>query len=273
MTCYYCGSSDAEHIDTKLPLIMAGYETHSVALVRCKSCDLFYSTPLPERFDEVLHSFFQDSWETEHRLNFMDSWIAATWRPEPIWLKAARKGKRALGLSPAMGISRSGEGLGILLENKPKTLLDIGSGYGGFVRSARFAGIEAYGTDPNRELVRRLKAFGVDCISQGVFGANDGPLDRYDALTFLSVVDHFPYITPRFFNSCKGLLNPGGRSVVCEIDPTLQFVRDNETLRSPISFSYCTIDFMERASADAGLSYSNARCKSEPMYVFHIMGN
>ncbi len=267
MACSYCGSTEAEHITTKLPLVIPGFEHLTVDVVRCMDCDLFYSAPLPDQFDAILETFFIESWETDHRNDVMDDWITQTWKPDPLWLRTARQLKRVFG-SPSFSHSRAGEGLRLLLERKPKTLLDIGTSYGGFVRSARLAGIEAHGIDPHRGLVRNLNAYGVDCITQGVFGEAEG---RYDALTFLSVVDHFPYITPKFFKTCAGLLNPGGRVIICDVDPTLQLVMDSATLRTPISFSYLTIDFVARAAKESGLGYSFTRCISEPLYVFHIM--
>lgn len=271
MSCPYCGSAASEIITTKLPLLVPGLEQLAISVVRCNGCDLYYSTPLPDRFDVLQETFFMESWETNHRNNVMNDWISMTWRPEPTWRKAARWIKQAIGAPPALSVSRAGEAMQVLLDKKPKTLLDVGTSYGGFVRSARLAGIQAYGIDPNHELVRRLHAYGVDCISQGVFEANPGPLGVYDALTFLSVVDHFPYITPAFFKSCAELLNPGGRTIICDVDPELQFVRDTGVLRSPISFSYLTVKFMKRAAAEAGLQHSYRRCESEPMYIFHVL--
>lgn len=267
MTCSYCGSSEAEHIETKLPLVIPGLEHRTVSVFRCLACDLFYSAPLPGRFDATQEAFFIESWETDHRLDVMDDWIRQTWKPDPVWIKLARTVRNLISM-PSLSASRSGEALRILMDRKPRTLLDIGTSYGSFVRSARLAGIEAFGTDPHRGLVKKLNDHGVDCISQGLFKDASG---KYDALTFLSVVDHFPYITPKFFKDCAVLVNPGGCAIICEVDPTLDFVRKNGTLKTPISFSYLTVDFMKRAASDAGMDYSYTRCVSEPMYIFHVL--
>jgi 2-polyprenyl-3-methyl-5-hydroxy-6-metoxy-1,4-benzoquinol methylase len=273
MACPYCQSAAAEFIAEKYPLPATGFENPAISVVRCEQCDLYYSTPLPERFDQMLHSFFEDNWESEHRNNVMDELVSEIWRSRPIWQKAARQLKRLLGSMPTFSASRAGEALRIMmkLNPRPKTLLDIGTSYGGFVRSARLAGIDAYGIDPHHELVRRLNAYGVGCISQGVFGGNAGPLGRYDALTLLSVVNHLPAITPKFFQDCAQLLNPGGRVIICDVDPELPFVRQDTTLKSPISFSYLTAAFMKRAASDAGLSYERTKCQSEPIYAFHTL--
>jgi len=170
--------------------------------------------------------YFVEKWDNKERV-YIPAQQARTIWIEPAWrrillppLRATKRAVyRAIKRFPDTAASRGGEALRLVWRWDKFTLLDVGCSYGSFVKTARYHGIDAFGLDPNKELVSTIRDLGITFIHQGLFPERHGPRDRYDVITFISVVNNFPRITRSFFQECKRLLTPGGMLLICEIDP------------------------------------------------------
>jgi 2-polyprenyl-3-methyl-5-hydroxy-6-metoxy-1,4-benzoquinol methylase len=87
-------------------------------------------------------------------------------------------------------------------------LLDVGCAYGWFLASARQAGVEAEGIEPEFEIAERAEASGHK-VHIGFFPSDLPEEARYDAITFNDVLEHIPH--PRkIAAACHARLNMNG---------------------------------------------------------------
>ena len=98
------------------------------------------------------------------------------------------------------------------LDGRPKSVLDIGCGSGGWLSFARDAGWIAHGADPDRSAVRVAQSQGLD-VRVGDINAWTDVAGRMDAVTMSHVIEHvhdpFAVLTKAF-----KLLRPGGQLYV-----------------------------------------------------------
>jgi SAM-dependent methyltransferase len=168
--CNHCGKDDAA----------PEAEQGGWRIVRCRACGLVYVNPRPpEKFLPGLYADYhgrdggdEASWNRLMARNFRE---AAAW------------------------VERSREGRG------PGRLLDVGCGYGGFVRIMRDRGWDAGGIDPSPATVSAAVAAGLP-VRLGTLGDVEG---RYDAITLFYVLEHLPDPAAAL-RKLFDLLSPGG---------------------------------------------------------------
>jgi putative flippase GtrA/SAM-dependent methyltransferase len=85
-------------------------------------------------------------------------------------------------------------------------LLDVGSAHGWFLAAARDRGLEAEGIEPDEAVAARAEAPGARV---GYFPDVLGPEERFDAITFNDVLEHFPDVGAAVSASVAHL-QPGG---------------------------------------------------------------
>lgn len=91
------------------------------------------------------------------------------------------------------------------------TLLDVGCGDGGFIRSMQAFGWETKGIDTDPGAVRRAKENGTNVVLAAPRDLRDDA--QYDAVTLSHVIEHVHDPTS-FVKECARLLRPGGSLVI-----------------------------------------------------------
>ncbi len=99
-----------------------------------------------------------------------------------------------------------------LLGPSRRRLLDIGSGPGFFLRTAKARGWRVLGIEPSRTASTHARGLGVE-VAEGFFNAETAPgLGRYDVIQLNNVLEHVPYPTETLLLA-REMLEPGG--VLC----------------------------------------------------------
>lgn len=99
-----------------------------------------------------------------------------------------------------------------LLPPARRRLLDIGSGPGFFLETAKMRGWRVLGIEPSRQAVAHARSLGVE-VAEGFFNADTAPgLGRFDAIQLNNVLEHVPDPAAVLIEA-RALLEPGG--VVC----------------------------------------------------------
>jgi len=177
--CYYCGSG--QH----------GFyaEENGFTLVKCCGCGLLYVENRPDD-DQITQAHKQG-----RHTGIKDLDVTGVFTPGKV--KAYRTVLDDL--------------FGGDLGNR-RTWLDVGCGHGEFMLAVkRYAGgtIDVVGTEPNikKQASARKRRLDVD------FFDLETHTRRYDVISLLNVYSHLPD-PPRFLESLKRLMNPGGELIV-----------------------------------------------------------
>jgi len=153
------------------------------AFVRCLECGLIYKDPPPE--EEEVQTFY----EKNYYENFGDLNLA---------IQKARLSLYRDALDRSERVRLSGR------------LLDVGSGYGDFLRLAEERGWEAWGIEPS-ETAREIGG-GPRVLNQTV-ESSDFPGDHFDLISLWNVLDCLPH-PRRALEKIRGWLRPGGLLVI-----------------------------------------------------------
>jgi len=154
--------------------------------IDCSACGYIHLNPLPD--PRALDRYYaSDFWQTTK------SGSRAEMEAEADWLDAI-----------------NGDWLALLRgDRKAGTLLDVGSGYGWFLRAAIRAGFGADGLEPNKAAAEYAKKNSGTYVAVGTWESLQVTL-RWDCLSALWVLEHL--IDPRAFLSwSRDRLVPGGR--------------------------------------------------------------
>jgi SAM-dependent methyltransferase len=93
-----------------------------------------------------------------------------------------------------------------------RRLLDIGSGPGFFLKTAKTKGWNATGIEPSRQAAAHARSLGITVV-EGFFGADTAPsLGRFDAINLTNVLEHVPDPIA-ILQAARDILEPGG--VLC----------------------------------------------------------
>jgi SAM-dependent methyltransferase len=96
-----------------------------------------------------------------------------------------------------------------LLGPSRRRLLDIGSGQGYFLKTARTRGWKVLGIEPSRTASAHARTLGVE-VAEGFFNAETAPgLGHFDAIQLNNVLEHVPYPTETLLLA-HSLLERGG---------------------------------------------------------------
>lgn len=90
-----------------------------------------------------------------------------------------------------------------------RRLLDIGSGPGFFLKTAKARGWDAKGIEPSRQAAAHARSMGLE-VAEGFFGAETaGALGRFDAIHLNNMLEHVPDPIG-ILRAAGGILEPGG---------------------------------------------------------------
>jgi SAM-dependent methyltransferase len=174
-----------------------------VGLSRCPDCLLYFTRPrlVDHNVDPRVTSY---------------DYILEKYGPEARANDFHKNGNYRLYLSLAADHwKRSGQGPG------RRSVLDIGSHCGFFVRFASEQGLEAYGVEPAPPLVRFAREVnGVRTIEEGFFGDDTHRGRSFDLITMFDVLEHIPDPVA-LLRKARARLKPGGL-VLCKV-PHVRF--------------------------------------------------
>ena len=176
MKCYICGSKDVKELFSKI-------HTH---YYKCKVCNVLFQHPqhgkkIKELYERGYYS--NDERKIDQFVNYFS------------------KEKNQNIIKKIKQHSPNGQ------------LLDIGAGYGYFVKNAKDAGFEAYGIEPSIDSVKaakRLLNVKLDC---GFFDNKYRKGELFDVITAFHVIEHV--VNPQLFiTDIRNKLSDGGLLVI-----------------------------------------------------------
>jgi SAM-dependent methyltransferase len=165
------------------------------------------------------------------------------------------------------------------LEPSRRSLLDIGSGPGFFLKTAQARGWNVKGIEPSRQAAAHARALGVEVV-EGFFNADSAPmLGRFDVVHMNNVLEHIPDPIA-LVTLARDLLNPGG--IVCinvpnDFSPFQLAASASQNIREwwlapPHHLNYFDFESLGGLVERLGLSVIG-RTTSFPMEAFLMMGD
>ncbi len=111
----------------------------------------------------------------------------------------------------------------------PINVLDVGCGYGRYLRLFGERGLHALGVDLNPEIVRANREGGLRCVTPGEFAGND---QRFDVIVMSHVIEHFrPEDLVPFMDGYLDRLEVGGSLVIATPLMSRNFFDDFDHVR------------------------------------------
>jgi 2-polyprenyl-3-methyl-5-hydroxy-6-metoxy-1,4-benzoquinol methylase len=152
-------------------------------------------------------------------------------------------------------------------------VLDVGAGFGFFLRALEQQGYDAYGLESSEYACERAREFTnatiANASAERVFPFDD---DFFDAITMFDVIEHIADY-PAMLAECKRTLRPGGRIVV--MTPSghsiarLLLGKNWSWHKDPTHVHLFTPRSMRRALHEA--QFSDLRCIT--LFNFYIVGD
>lgn len=157
-------------------------------IIFCEKCGFRHAIPLPGQED--LDAAYRETYYAEEK---------------PTYLAHAGEDAEWAALSHADRLSR----FAALLGEGRRRLLDIGSGPGFFLQSARQAGWQALGVEPSRQACAHAQGLGAKIVNAFFDPDSAARLGRFDAVHMNNVLEHVPD-PAGLIGLAHGLLDPGG---------------------------------------------------------------
>ena len=140
-------------------------------IIDCRTCGFVHVTPLPD--PESLVSTYRDDYYVEEKPMFLS--FAGE---DQAWAELFQNDRLEI-FERLLGAER-------------RRLLDIGSGPGFFLKTAKDRGWQTKGIEPSRQAAAHAKALGLDIV-EAFFGPETAPtLGRFDAVHLNNVLEHLP---------------------------------------------------------------------------------
>jgi SAM-dependent methyltransferase len=157
-------------------------------IVDCAPCGFRHAVPLPD--PAALEQAYRESYYSEEKPTFLEHA-----GEDQAWAELAQVDRLEI-------FERS-------LEPSRRRLLDIGSGPGFFLKTAKTRGWRVLGIEPSRQAAAHARALGIEVV-EGFFNADTAPgLGRFDAIHMNNVLEHIPDpIT--LIGLARDLIAPGG---------------------------------------------------------------
>jgi SAM-dependent methyltransferase len=160
-------------------------------IIHCAMCGFRHAVPLPNPAD--LEREYRETYYAEEKPTFL-----AHAGEDQQWGELAQS-DRLESFERILGPGR-------------RRLLDIGSGPGFFLKTAKNRGWNAMGIEPSRQAAAHARAMGIE-VAEGFFGAEVADsLGRFDAINLNNVLEHVPDPIPILL-AARHILEPGG--VLC----------------------------------------------------------
>ena len=226
-------------------------------IIQCDMCGFCHVLPLPNRAE--LEEAYRNRYYSEEKPTFL-----AHAGEDQNWAELAQNDRL--------------ESFEILLGHGRRKLLDIGSGPGFLLKTAKARGWQVMGIEPSRQAAAHARAMDVEVV-EGFFNASTAPgLGRFDAVQLNNVLEHVPDPTALLILA-RDLLGPGGLICVNVPNDFSPFqvaaraaVGANEWwIAPPHHLNY--FDFDSAADLLERLGFKVAeRTTSFPMEIFLMMG-
>lgn len=187
VSCILCGKDDSEPVTVQ----------NGFRVVRCRGCRLVYANPRPAPEElPPLYAEYHGRWGMD----------------EHSWGELMR------------GVFRESENLleGTLNGRKTRRLLDVGCGFGSFVKIMQSRGWDGEGIDPSPVTVAAARSKGLP-VRLGTIESFEAPSAAYDVVTMFYVLEHLPDPMAAL-KKVHSLLAPGG-TVLLRVPDTTPIVR------------------------------------------------
>lgn len=136
---------------------------NSFRILRCPNCGLVYVSPRPKKEDlgEFYNKYFPEESED-------------LWKKQMLYVFKK-------------------EGLYWIKKNKKKAkVLDVGCGYGFFLKLMNDNGYETFGVEPSKQAVKSARDILGLNVWEGILSGVELPEDYFDIVTFWYVLEHIP---------------------------------------------------------------------------------
>jgi len=160
-------------------------------IIHCEMCGFRHAVPLPKQAD--LEREYRETYYADEKPTFL-----AHAGEDQQWAELAQT-DRLEAFERILGPGR-------------RQLLDIGSGPGFFLKTAKNRGWSVVGIEPSRQAAAHARGLGL-AIMEGFFGAETAPaLGRFDVINLNNVLEHVPDPVA-ILRTARDILEPGG--VIC----------------------------------------------------------
>ena len=157
-------------------------------IIHCEMCGFRHAVPLPSK--AALEREYRETYYADEKPTFL-----AHAGEDQQWGELAQT-DRLEAFERILGPSR-------------RRLLDIGSGPGFFLKTAKNRGWSVMGIEPSRQAAAHARGLGLD-VAEGFFGADTAStLGRFDAIHLNNVLEHLPDPISILL-AARDILEPGG---------------------------------------------------------------
>jgi SAM-dependent methyltransferase len=234
---------------------LARVKDHTI--IACAACGFRHALPLPD--PAAMERAYRENYYAEEKPTFL-----AHAGEDQAWAELAQQDRLEI-FERLLGSGR-------------RRLLDIGSGPGFFLATAKARGWQASGIEPSRQAAAHARQLGVDVVEGFFNAASARTLGRFDAIHLNNVLEHIP--DPIALLTLAGaLLEPGG--LICINVPNdfspLQIAgraavnAEEWWIAPPHHLNYFDFESLTRLLTRLGFT-PRERLTSFPMELFLMMG-
>ena len=146
-------------------------KANGLDIIDCAMCGFRHVVPLPD--PRALEATYREAYYRDEKPTFL-----AHAGEDQDWAELAQNDRL--------------EAFERLLPSERRRLLDIGSGPGFFLKTAKARGWRVLGIEPSRQAAKHARSLGLE-VAEGFFNAETAPgLGRFDAIQLNNVLEHVP---------------------------------------------------------------------------------
>src|SRR5580698_6909018 len=163
-------------------------KSNGLDVIDCAMCGFRHVVPLPD--SRALEATYREAYYRDEKPTFL-----AHAGEDQDWAELAQNDRL--------------DAFERLVPAQRRRLLDIGSGPGFFLKTAKARGWQALGIEPSRQAAGHARSLGLE-VAEGFFNAETAPgLGRFDAIQLNNVLEHVPYPTETLLLA-REMLESGG---------------------------------------------------------------
>lgn len=163
-------------------------QAQGLDVIDCAMCGFRHVVPLPD--SKVLEATYREAYYRDEKPTFL-----AHAGEDQNWAELAQNDRL--------------EAMERLLPSNRRRLLDIGTGPGFFLKTAKSRGWRVLGIEPSRQAAKHARSLGLE-IAEGFFNADTAAgLGRFDAVQLNNVLEHVPDPAAILIEA-RALLEPNG---------------------------------------------------------------